>query len=115
MIGVGYMAMSMIFIYQQMGRLEMHFHIFVALALLICWRDWAVLCIAAGAIAVHHLLSLFAQLNGATLGGIDYIVYGQTCDWPTFLTHAFFVIPITFDFSVLKSNVNAFKTATHYR
>lgn len=91
-IGVSFMVMSMIMIMQQMGRLEMHFHIFSVLAFLIIWRDWRVLIAAAGAIAVHHLVSVPLQLSGASFGGISYIAYAVDCDWPTFLTHAFFVI-----------------------
>lgn len=91
-IGVSFMVMSMIMIMQQLGRLEMHFHIFSVLAFLIIWRDWRVLIAAAGAIATHHLLSVPLQLSGASFGGIPYIAYGVSCDWPTFLVHAIFVI-----------------------
>jgi methyl-accepting chemotaxis protein len=86
------MVMSMIIIMQQFGRLEMHFHIFAALAFLIIWRDWRVVVGAAGAIAIHHAISVPLQLSGASLGGVPFIAYAQTCDWPTFFLHATFVI-----------------------
>ncbi|KKN36394.1 hypothetical protein LCGC14_0773930, partial [marine sediment metagenome] len=91
-IGVSFMVMSMIMIMQQFGRLEMHFHIFTALAFLIIWRDWRVIVISAGAIAIHHALSVPLQLSGVDLGGMPYIAYAQTCDWPTFFLHALFVV-----------------------
>jgi len=91
-IAVSFMMMSMVMIMQQMGRLELHFHIFSALAFLIIWRDWKVLVVAAAAIAVHHAASVPLQLSGSTFAGISYVVYGQTCDWPTFFIHAIFVI-----------------------
>lgn len=94
-IGASFMIMSMVFILQQLGRLEMHFHIFSALAFLIIWRDWKVPVVAAGVIAVHHAASVPLQLSGASFGGIDYIVYSQTCDWPTFFIHAGFVVAET--------------------
>lgn len=92
LIGASMMLMSMVLIMQQMGRLEMHFHIFSALAFLIIWRDWRVLVIAAGVIAVHHATSVPIQQAGSTFGGVPYVVFGQTCDWPTFFVHAAFVI-----------------------
>lgn len=86
------MMMSMILIMQQLGRLEMHFHIFAALAFLIIWRDYRLLVIAAGFIAVHHALGVPLQLSSLDIAGVPFIVYGQDCDWPTFLIHASFVI-----------------------
>jgi len=40
MMTVSLMIMSMILIMQQLGRLEMHFHIFAAMAFIIIWRDY---------------------------------------------------------------------------
>ncbi len=91
-IASGFMVMSMVLILQRFGQLEMHFHIFAALAFMIIWRDWRVIVVAAGLIAVHHLVSVPLQLNQAQFAGISYVVYGQTCDWPTFFIHAAFVV-----------------------
>ncbi|MGB0494975.1 MAG: methyl-accepting chemotaxis protein [Kangiellaceae bacterium] len=91
-IAVSLMMMSMVLIMQQMGRLEMHFHIFSGLAFLIIWRDWKVLVIAAGVIAVHHAASVPLQLSQSSFGDVPYVVYGQSCDWPTFFVHAVFVV-----------------------
>lgn len=91
-ISISFMVMSMIIIMQQFGRIEMHFHIFATLAFLIIWRDWRAVVAAAGVIALHHAISVPLQLSGVSLGGIPYIAYAQTCDWPTFFLHAIFVI-----------------------
>lgn len=91
-IAASLMIMSMVMIMQQLGRLEMHFHIFSVLAFLIIWRDWKVIVIAAATIAVHHLVSVPLQLDGVTIAGLPYTPYGQSCDWPTFFLHATFVI-----------------------
>ncbi len=91
-IAVSLMLMSMILIMQQLGRLEMHFHIFSVLAFLIIWRDWRILVLAAGVIAIHHAVSVPLQLSNSQIGDVPYRVYGQTCDWPTFFVHAIFVI-----------------------
>jgi len=91
-IAVSLMIMSMIVIMQQLGRIEMHFHIFSMLAFLIIWRDWKVLLIGALAIAIHHLVSVPLQLANITIGGVPYVPYGDSCDWPTFFLHATFVV-----------------------
>ncbi|MCX4192371.1 methyl-accepting chemotaxis protein [Methylophaga sp. OBS1] len=89
---VSLMLMSMILIMQQFGRLEMHFHIFAALAFVIIWRDYRMVLLAALLIAVHHAMAVPIQTDGAELGGVPFIVYGQSCDWETFFIHAAFVV-----------------------
>jgi methyl-accepting chemotaxis protein len=65
------------------GQIEFHFHVFVALAVLSCYRDWRVLIPAAGTIAVHHLLLNFISPQDvfATGGNINTVLF-----------HALFVI-----------------------
>lgn len=48
------------------GMLEFHFGVFVTLALLLVYRDWRPIVLAAGLFAVHHLL--FNQLQAAGFG-----------------------------------------------
>ncbi|WP_292438912.1 methyl-accepting chemotaxis protein [Methylophaga sp.] len=89
---VSLMLMSMILIMQQFGRLEMHFHIFVALAFVIIWRDYRMVLLAASLIAAHHAIAVPLQTGGAQLGNMPFMVYGQSCNWETFFIHAAFVI-----------------------
>lgn len=62
------MVFSAIMIQAQMGRIEMHFHIFSALALVMVYRDWLPILVAAGVIAVHHLLLTALQLSAISVG-----------------------------------------------
>jgi methyl-accepting chemotaxis protein len=55
-IAVGFMGYSALLIHQSGGMLELHFHIFGALAFLVIYRDWRVPVVAAAVIAVHHLV-----------------------------------------------------------
>ena len=48
------------------GMLEFHFGVFVALALLLVYRDWRIIVFGAGLFAVHHLA--FDRLQAAGLG-----------------------------------------------
>lgn len=60
----GFMVMSALHIHQSHGTIEMHFSIFVLLALLIFYRDWLPILVATAVIAVHHFLFFFLQTNG---------------------------------------------------
>ena len=69
MIAVGAMGMSALLIHIGHGMIEMHFHIFVMLGLLIVLGDqWAILA-AAGTTAAHHIL--FWLLLPASLFNYD--------------------------------------------
>ncbi|BEU02385.1 methyl-accepting chemotaxis protein [Agarivorans sp. OAG1] len=86
------MVYSMVMIQAQLGRLEMHFHIFAALAFVLIYKDWLPVVAAAGLIAVHHLVFTALQLNDASLGGIPVILYSTGCSWGTAFVHAAFVV-----------------------
>lgn len=86
--GVGTMAFSGLYIYQSHGMTEMHFHVFVGLALLLAFRDWRPIVAAAAAIAVHH--ASFAVLQAAS---VPIYLYSTQMN-PYLLTaiHAAFVV-----------------------
>ncbi len=86
------MLFSAIMIQAQMGRIEMHFHIFSSLALLIIYRDWLPVMTAAVVIAVHHLLLTGLQLYGVQLGDMDIMIFNYGCSWGIAFLHASFVV-----------------------
>ncbi|MEM7208008.1 MAG: methyl-accepting chemotaxis protein [Pseudomonadota bacterium] len=90
--GIALMAFSAVMIQAQLGRLEMHFHIFGALAILLIYRNWLNIAVAAGVIAVHHLAFTALQLNGATLGGVPIQAFAYDCSWSITFVHAAFVV-----------------------
>src|SRR4051794_31126397 len=55
-IACGLMTYAALFITQSHGMIEMHFHIFGALAFLLVYRDWRITVLGAGFAAVHHLV-----------------------------------------------------------
>jgi methyl-accepting chemotaxis protein len=75
LIGALFMLMSAILIQAQLGRIEMHFHIFAALALMLIYRDWLTVVVPAGVIAVHHLLLNGLQMQGASLGDMPITLF----------------------------------------
>ena len=60
----GLVVFCALHIHQGGGRDELHFGLFVALAFLLCYRDWSVIAFAAGLIALHHLSFNYLQELG---------------------------------------------------
>lgn len=90
--GMLLMTYSAIMIQTQLGRIEMHFHIFGALAFLLIYRDWLPIVAAAGFIAVHHLLFTALQLNETMVGSMPVMIYNYGCSWGIAFLHAAFVV-----------------------
>jgi len=86
------MTFSAIMIQAQYGRIEMHFHIFGVIPLLLIYRRWVPVVVAAGVIAVHHLAGTALQLGGASVGGMPVQVYANGCSWGIAFLHAAFVV-----------------------
>jgi methyl-accepting chemotaxis protein len=63
--GISLMIFSALHIQQGHGMLELHFGIFVNLAMLLYFRDWRPVLVAAGTIAIHHLLFSYLQQSNA--------------------------------------------------
>ena len=63
-VAVALMVFCALHIHQAAGLNEVHFGIFVLLAFLLCYRDWAVVIAAALTIAVHHLAFNWLQEVG---------------------------------------------------
>jgi len=97
-IGAAFMAFSALFIQQQQGLIEAHFHVFVALALLVRYKDPIPLLTGALVIAVHHLSFNYCQMSDVTIGGVPIMAF-EVVDGGTqhlglniVLLHALFVV-----------------------
>ncbi len=85
-MGAAFMVMSALHINQAGGMLEMHFGIFVLLAVLVYYRDWLPIAVAAAVIAVHHLSFFALQAQG-----VDVVVL-PSGSWPVIFLHALYVV-----------------------
>lgn len=54
-VAISFMLFCALHIHQAMGTIELHFGIFVLLAVLLCYRDWLVILVGALVIALHHV------------------------------------------------------------
>ena len=86
--GVSFMFFSALFIHETGGMLEMHFAIFVLLAVLIAFRDYIVIIAAAITIAIHHLLFMYLQMQSTGV----YLVPDDSLSLGIILLHALFVV-----------------------
>lgn len=81
------MAYATIFITQQLGRIEMHFHVFVVFALMLIYRDWRPLVAATGLIGIHHFVFINLQFSGVEFAGVPIQLFAENCNWLTFIIH----------------------------
>ncbi|WP_348731370.1 methyl-accepting chemotaxis protein [Rheinheimera texasensis] len=89
--GISYMLFAALQIHLSQGMLEMHFGIFVLLAILICLRDYLVVLVAAGFIAVHHLLFMWLQAGGSAV----FVLPPNELRFEIVLVHAAYVVAET--------------------
>ena len=82
------MIFACLHIHQLNGLIEVHFEIFILMAILIIFRDWKVFVTAVLLIAVHHLSFYFMQVNGASV----YIFDLDRLLFTTVIIHAVYAI-----------------------
>lgn len=87
-VAAGLMALVALHIQQAHGLIEMHFGVFVALALLFAYRDWIPLVAGAAVIAVHHVTFNALQAAGTGVWVFDDNRQG----WDIVFIHALYVV-----------------------
>ena len=87
LIAVGLMVMAALHINQSRGVIEIHFGIFVLLAVLTFYRDWLPIVVAAATIAVHHVVFHLLQHQG-----FPVFVMEAHGGWAMIFLHAFYVV-----------------------
>ncbi|HWZ47709.1 MAG TPA: methyl-accepting chemotaxis protein, partial [Herbaspirillum sp.] len=85
-VAVALMVFCALHIHQAEGASELHFGIFVLLAVLLYYQDWRVIIAAAAVAAVHHLSFNYLQHMG--YGPICFVQPG----WGIVFTHAAYVV-----------------------
>lgn len=90
--GAVLMGFSAIVIQQHLGRIEMHFHIFVAIAFLTIYKDYKPAIAAALITALHHVIGNYLQLNDSVMFNMPVYIFNYGCGIDIVLLHAFFVV-----------------------
>ena len=86
-VGAAFMIMCALHIHQGHGMIELHFGIFALLAILLFYRDWRPVTVAAAVIAVHHLSFNFLQE-----WGYGVWVFDRMTGFGIVLVHAAYVV-----------------------
>ncbi len=82
------MIFAALHIHQLSGLIEVHFEIFILMAILIIYQDWRVFITAIIVIAVHHISFYFLQLNNTGV----YIFDQNRLVFSTVIIHAVYAI-----------------------
>lgn len=90
-MAAGFMVFTALHINQSGGMIEIHFGVFVLLALLLFYRDWLPIVVAAGIIAVHHVAFFYLQLQGAPVR----VLAENNAQWWVVFLHAGYVVAET--------------------
>jgi methyl-accepting chemotaxis protein len=86
-VAAAFMVMAGLYIHQANGMIEFHFPIFALLAVLLYYRDWRPIVLAAGVIAVHHYLFAWMQMQGMSV-----MAFERGASFELATIHAAFVI-----------------------
>ncbi|MDX1294735.1 MAG: EAL domain-containing protein [Sulfurimonadaceae bacterium] len=86
------MCFTIISIQQNLGRIEMHFHVFVLLAFLSAYKDIRPVTAASILVIFHHLIFNYLQEYNVELFNTPIMVFSYGCGLDIVLLHAFFVI-----------------------
>jgi diguanylate cyclase (GGDEF)-like protein len=92
LVAIVMMLFSLIFIQQHLGRIEMHFHVFIAMAILSLYKDTLPILIAALTTIVHHLVFNYLQFYEISLFDMPVMIFNYGCGLDIVAFHAVFVI-----------------------
>ena len=91
-IAIALLSFSALFIQQYYGRIEFHFHIFIALAFLTIYRDRLPLAVASIFIIIHHLIFNYLQQFNISIFDMQIVVFNYGCGFDIVILHAVFVL-----------------------
>ncbi|DAB30582.1 MAG TPA: GGDEF-domain containing protein [Sulfurimonas sp. UBA12504] len=92
LVAIVMMLFSLVYIQQHLGRIEMHFHIFIAMAILSLYKDTLPIIIAAITTIAHHLIFNYLQYYEVSLFEMPVMIFNYGCGFDIVLFHAIFVI-----------------------
>ena len=91
-VAIAMMLFSVIYIQQYLGRIEMHFHVFIAMAILTLYKDIVPLIVAATTTILHHIVFNYLQFYEVSLFDMPVMVFNYGCGIDIVILHAIFVI-----------------------
>lgn len=78
-VATAIMFFSAVYIQQHLGRIEMHFHVFIGLAILTIYKDLRPMFLASVVIILHHFAFNYFQFLNLTINGDPIRVFSYGC------------------------------------
>lgn len=91
-MAIAMMLFSVVYIQQHYGRIEMHFHVFIAMAILSLYKDIVPVVVAAMTTILHHFVFNYLQLYEVSLFDMPVMVFNYGCGIDIVLLHGIFVL-----------------------
>lgn len=95
-VAISLMLFSSIFIQQYLGRIEIHFHVFIALAFLTLYKDIYPVIIATLTTLVYHILFNYFQSINLVIFDTPVQIFNYGCGWDIVMLHTLFAITEAF-------------------
>ncbi len=89
---VAVMMFSALYIQQHLGRIEMHFHVFIGLAILTIYKDTLPMLVGSITIIAHHFLFNWFQSRQFTVDGHPIIIFSYGCGIEYVYLHGVMVV-----------------------
>ncbi len=86
------MGFSALYIQQHLGRIEMHFHVFIGLAILTVYKDTLPMITASIGIIVHHFLFNWFQSQNLYIDGQPIMIFSYGCGIEYVYLHGVMVV-----------------------
>lgn len=84
------MITSALLIQSQLGMIEMHFHIFAAMPVMLIYQRWKPIIAALLTVAVHHVTFNQLQMMEVHVAGMPIMLFSNGCSWAITAVHAAF-------------------------
>lgn len=91
-VGVVFMLFSMLYIQQSLGRIEMHFHIFIAISFLSLYKDMYAVIAATLTTSLHHFLFNYMQEHQVTVFSEPITIFNYGVGYDIVLLHILFTL-----------------------
>lgn len=92
LVGIVLMLFSMLYIQQSLGRIEMHFHIFIAISFLTLYKDMYAVASALITTTLYHILFNYMQEHEMMLFGNPVYIFNYGCGYDIVLLHIVFAV-----------------------
>ncbi len=91
-VAISLMVFSALFIQQHLGRIEMHFHIFISISFLTIYKDTIPIFVAGATTILYHYIFNYFQSNGFEIFNTPIYIFNYACGLDVVLLHILFVI-----------------------